>query len=156
MKTFSEITDTDLSLDLKIIVYPLIGNGYPNGQIRIGDEILFHGAVDRPISLSKQIDLSQDIVLEIKLDGKLYDPHKETALDVRSITIDGIEIKNHCYDLIEYENDHCMGDPTLYLGFNGIWILTIPGPFYRWWHKTTGKGWLLTGARSRSLDWFPN
>jgi hypothetical protein len=150
MASFSQLTDIDLYLDLEVVIEPQCGNSPPYGRIDLGACTVFDAPIGRPITLATQIGLRENIRIMIDLSGKIYDEIKETALHVTSIRIDGIEIKDHCYELIQYTNDQNVRLQTMYLGFNGRWILDIPGPFYRWWHTVTGQGWLLSGARSIS------
>jgi len=73
--------------------------------------------------------LATDLKLTVVVNGQavdtnLYDP---LILDVDdTVTVDGIDI------LPKYQ----------YLARNGI--LTIPEPFYCWYHRVSGQGWLLT------------
>ena len=152
MESFSLATDIDLYLDLKVAVEPLVANGPPHGRIGLGDITVFDGSMHQPVTVSRQIGLCDDILISIDLSEKIYDQYKETALHVTSITVDGLEIKDHCHGLIRYDNDQNVRVQALYLGFNGRWSLHIPGPFYRWWHTVSGQGWLLSGARSISRD----
>jgi hypothetical protein len=150
MPNFSLITATDPDLDIKITVEPLVGNGPPTGRITMCDRMVFDGSLEHTITVCAQIGLHDDVLVAIELRDKIYDLTRETALHITSIEVDGLEIKDHCYDLIEYTNDQDVRTQSLYLGFNGRWVLRIPGPFYRWWHTVTGQGWLLCGARSIS------
>lgn len=152
MQNFSQATDIDLSLDLKIIVEPLIENGPPYACIYVNKHLMFDGFMNQTTAITKQIGLSENICICIDLSGKTYDEVKETALNIRSITVDSLEIKDHCWQLIKYDNDQNNNAKTMYLGFNGKWQINIPGPFYRWWHAATGQGWLLYGSRSKSRD----
>jgi hypothetical protein len=156
MENFSQITDTDLFLDLKIVIEPHCGNGPPYGRVNLADRTVFDGPMHQMTTISTHTGLREDIKISIDLSGKIYDEIKETAMHVTSITIDGIEIKDQCHDLIRYVNDQDVQSRTLYLGFNGRWSLEIPGPFYRWWHTKSGQGWLLSGARSRSRGCVPS
>ena len=150
MKSFSEATDIDILLDLKVTVEPLTRNGVPYGRISLDHITMFDGLLYQPTTVCAQINLCDDIQILIDLHGKIYDQNKETAIHIKSIAVDGIEIKDHCYNLIQYNNDQRVKHQTLYLGFNGEWMLRVPGPFYRWWHTVSGQGWLLSGARSIS------
>lgn len=45
---------------------------------------------------------------------------------VYRVEVDGIDITDHVYN--ELDSKH---------------LIHIPGPFYLWWHQTSGQGWLL-------------
>ena len=69
-------------------------------------------------------DLCLDVVVNgAQLSAGLHDCLSFNATD--TVTIDGIEV------LPKYS----------YLVDNGV--LTIPEPFYRWYHRVSGQGWLL-------------
>lgn len=72
--------------------------------------------------------LATELTLVIVVNGEttykgLQDPLIFNASDI--VTVDGIEI------LPRYS----------YLAHNGV--LSISEPFYRWYHHTSGQGWLL-------------
>ena len=72
--------------------------------------------------------LATDLMLEVVVNGQLLSIGLHDSLifcDTDTVIIDGIEI------LPKYN----------YLAKNGV--LTIPEPFYRWYHRITGQGWLL-------------
>ena len=156
MQNFSKATDIDLCVCVEVRIEPLIGNGVPRGRIMLDGIGVFDGLMHHPVTVSRQIELCDDILLVVDLSEKVYDSTKETAIHILSITVDGLEIKDHCYDLIQYHNDQNVDAQTFYLGYNGKWILRIPGPFYRWWHAVSGQGWLLSGARSISRGFAAN
>ena len=84
------------------------------------------------------------IKLEILMSDKEYDAEKETAIIIKTLKIDGIEIIPQYNHLIDYQNDHNINTKTNYLGYNGKWTLDIDRPFYQWYHQISGQGWLLT------------
>ena len=73
--------------------------------------------------------LATELHLEVSINNTVYSvgwamPLEFSAND--SVTVDGIEI------LPKYQH----------LAVNGK--LTITEPFYRWYHRVSGQGWLLT------------
>jgi hypothetical protein len=73
--------------------------------------------------------LAIDLKLDVVVNGTVLsaDLHEELIFDSNdTVMIDGIEI------LPKYQ----------YLAHNGK--LTISEPFYRWYHRLSGQGWLLT------------
>jgi hypothetical protein len=97
-----------------------------------------------PVVLEYRVELLDNIDIVIKLYNKEYSADNETAVIIDNISIDDIDIVPKFDYLAKYVNDHNNNNPTSYLGFNGTWQLNIDQPFYRWLHKHTGQGWLLT------------
>jgi hypothetical protein len=89
------------------------------------------------------VPLLDPIKIEIGMSNKKYNQNLETAVIIDSVCIDGFEITPNYTHLANYQNERNIDNPTSYLGFNGVWKLTIPEPFYRWQHRVTGQGWLL-------------
>jgi len=149
MKNFSDLPDIkDQSISIEIALTPIMHNGIPYCNVRCNDKNLFDEYLDRPFVIATNVPLIDDINIVIELAEKKYHPDKETAISIDSISVDGIGIQDHCYDLIEYHNDQDVDAKTMYLGFNGRWILSIPGPFYQWWHEKSGQGWLIKPVRA--------
>jgi len=146
MKTFSDLLDTDLKVEIKIALGVSVDNGIPRCRVRINDEILYDGTIDRELSWQCQRELLEPIDIEISMSNKQYDQHRETAVIIKQLTIDEFEIVPGWTHLATYQNDHDRKAPTAYLGFNGTWRLFINRPFYQWRHEVTGQGWLLTPA----------
>ena len=48
------------------------------------------------------------------------------AAGIDGVIIDGIDITDHVFDLLSAHH-----------------VIHIPGPFYHWWHRVSGQGWLL-------------
>jgi hypothetical protein len=98
-------------------------------------------------SASKQNNTeSEDISffsIEIELSNKHYTLEYETAVIIKQLSVDNIDLLSKVY-LADYVNDHNNTSPTSYLGFNGKWTLTFDKPFYRWLHQHSGQGWLLS------------
>jgi hypothetical protein len=72
--------------------------------------------------------LATDLTLEVVVNGQLMltGLHDFLSFDVtNTVIVDSIEV------LPRYN----------YLAVDGI--LTIPEPFYRWYHRVSGQGWLL-------------
>jgi hypothetical protein len=130
MKTYSELTDTDIQIDLQ---FELIGN----------PEFTVNGSALTQDNLTYCVDLLTPFSVVIELYNKHYTTEYETAVIIKRLSIDNIEIIPKYDYLAEYINDHNHNNPTNYLGFNGKWTLTIDRPFYRWLHQATGQGWIL-------------
>lgn len=143
MKTFSDLLDTDQSVTLSITLDVISNNGYPAATIRVNDMITDFIQLTAKSKVWWKLDLHQPIDIEIIMHNKEYDEHKETAVIIESISVDGFEIVPNWTHLAEYNSERGPQGPTSYLGFNGSWRLNIDQPFYRWRHRVTGQGWLL-------------
>ena len=117
--------------------------GNPEVIVRIdsvfGGAKLFKNAV-----FDLNLDLTNTFEIEIELKNKQYSAEQETAIKIKTLQIDGIDLVPRFDYLATYVNDHNFTKPTSYLGFNGKWTLTIDRPFYQWLHQATGQGWLLS------------
>jgi hypothetical protein len=131
MKTYSELTDTDIRIDIELE--------------RIGDpKFLINRSALEQNNLTYYVELSRPFSIIIELYDKHYTTEYETAVIIKQLSIDNIKIIPTYDYLAEYVNDHGNNNPTSYLGFNGKWTLQINRPFYQWLHQVTGQGWLLS------------
>ena len=141
MKTYSDLQDIDLQLICKLHLEPV---GCPEVSIRIGNQIFSTCKLFKNISLDTQFDLIEPFQIEIELKNKKYESTTETAVIIKCLQIDNIDLVPQFDYLATYINDHNNNNPTSYLGFNGSWTLTFDRPFYQWLHQVTGQGWLLS------------
>jgi hypothetical protein len=95
------------------------------------------------IILDYHIDLLDLFAVNIELLNKHYTTKYETAVIIKRLSIDNIELIPRYDYLARYINDHDNNNPTSYLGFNGKWTLTIDCPFYHWLHRHSGQGLLI-------------
>jgi len=143
MKNFLGLLDTNPVIDIDIVVTTITDNGTPLVRLAINQEEFWNDRLSNTLKISKQVKLLEPINITVSMDGKNYSQEKETAVVIETIKIDGFEIVPQWTHLATYENEHNYTQPTAYLGFNGVWKLSISEPFYRWRHKVTGQGWLL-------------
>ena len=141
MKTYSDLLATDTRLQLHIELEPV---GTPDVKISINGVTSDYPGLFDNINLDYSIDLLELFSVDVELRNKIYTLEYETAIIIRRLSIDNIELIPRYDYLAEYHNDHNNNNPTSYLGFNGKWVLTFDRPFYHWLHKHTGQGWLLT------------
>lgn len=146
MNQFLDLLATDFSLPVKIAVEPIADNGPPTATVICNGSVLYNGVLEKRNELATSVDLLDPIHISVEMSGKNYSAEKETAVLIKSIQIDGFELVPYWSHLAQYHNERHNTGPTSYLGFNGIWTLEIPEPFYRWRHRVTGKGWLLEPA----------
>ena len=140
MKTYSDLQAIDTRLRLHVELEPV---GRPDVRISINGVVDDYPGLSNNIILDYHVDLLDLFSVEIELYNKHYTTEYETAIIIRRVSIDNIELIPKYDYLAEYVNDHDNDNPTSYLGFNGKWRLTIDRPFYHWLHQHSGQGWLI-------------
>jgi hypothetical protein len=140
MKTYSDLQAIDTRLHLHIELEPV---GTPDITVFVNDIINDYPALSNIILLDYHIDLLDLFSINIELRNKHYTTKYETAVIIRRLSVDNIDIIPQYDYLAEYVNDHSNNNPTSYLGFNGKWTLTFDRPFYHWLHEHSGQGWLI-------------
>lgn len=139
MKIYSDLQAIDSGLHCHLELEPV---GTPEVAVIING-VYGGGKLFKSVEFNINVDLLKPFCIEIELRNKTYSTDHETAVIVKQLQIDGIDLVPRFDYLAEYVNDHDNNDPTSYLGFNGKWTLTIDRPFYQWLHQATAQGWLL-------------
>jgi hypothetical protein len=140
MKTYSDLQAIDTRLHLHIELEPI---GTPDITVSVNNIVDDYPALSNNIILDYYIDLLDLFAINIELRNKHYTTEYETAVIIRRLSVDNIELIPKYDYLAEYVNDHDNNNPTSYLGFNGKWRLTFGRPFYHWLHEHSGQGWLI-------------
>jgi hypothetical protein len=140
MKTYSDLQAIDTRLRLQVELEPV---GTPDVTITINGFKNHYPGLSNNINLYYYIDLLDLFSVNIELSNKHYTTEYETAVIIRRLSVDNIELIPQYDYLAEYVNDHDNNNPTSYLGFNGKWTLTFDRPFYHWLHLHSGQGWLI-------------
>jgi len=140
MKTYSDLQGIDTQLLLHVELAPV---GTPDVRTSINGIVTDHPSLSKNINLHYNVDLLDLFSIEIELSNKHYTLEYETAVIIKQLSVDNIDLLSKVY-LADYVNDHNNTSPTSYLGFNGKWTLTFDKPFYRWLHQHSGQGWLLS------------
>lgn len=143
MNQLFDLLDIDLSIPIEIVLEPIKHNGTPSVKVMCNDTILFDNSLHNQKKICVSVELLDKIAISIQMSDKIYSAENETAVVIKSITIDGFQIVPAWTHLASYHNEGNYTDPTSYLGFNGTWRLDISEPFYHWRHRVTGQGWLL-------------
>lgn len=143
MKTFSELLDIETVLDLKMQIEVLEENGYPDFDIKINDMVVPTTVENTLITIEKQVSIYENIKIQVLLNRKNYSEVKESAVIVKKISIEGIEIIPKFVHKINYVNERNKLLFTNYLGYCGIWELKIDRPFFQWYHEVSGQGMLI-------------
>jgi hypothetical protein len=139
MKTYSDLQAIDTRLHLHIELEPI---GTPDITVSVNDVVDDYPRLSDTIILDYHIDLLDLFAVNIELRDKHYTTEYETAVIIKRLSVDNIELIPEYDYLAKYVNDHD-NNPTSYLGFNGKWTLTIDRPFYHWLHQHSGQGWLI-------------
>jgi len=140
MKTYSDLQAIDSRLHLHIELEPV---GTPDITVSVNDVVDDYPVLSNNIILDYHIDLLDLFAVDIELRNKHYTTEYETAVIIKRLSIDNIELIPRYDYLARYVNDHNNDNPTSYLGFNGKWALTFDQPFYHWLHQHSGQGWLI-------------
>lgn len=141
MNNYSDLQGISRLIPISICLEPV---GQPWVDILINDTVIDYHTLNDSVIYTEFVDLLTPITVSIVLSNKTYTQEYETAVIIRRLSVDNIDlIPNYDY-LADYQNDHNYTNPTNYLGFNGKWSLTIDRPFYHWLHQVQAQGWLLT------------
>jgi hypothetical protein len=140
MKTYSDLQDIDTGLNLVIELEPV---GNPTARVIINNKEYDYPQLSRSIIINDYLPLMDNINIDIIMSNKHYTLEYETAVIIKQLSIDNIDLIPRYDYLATYVNDHNNDNPTNYLGFNGKWTLTIDRSFYHWLHEHSGQGWLI-------------
>lgn len=124
MKNFSDITDIETV-----------------GALAVELEYQLHGRCVACVQLNGQdIGSSKSLVMVNLLDPitlkiNLLEFNEGTSgLEIIKFAVNGLEV------LPKYQ--HLANKSTNYIDFYDKWCMEIPTPFYVWYHKITGQGWI--------------
>ena len=141
MKNYSDLRAIDKLIPVSICLEPV---GQPEIDIIVNNTVIDYRPITNSVTVTEFVDLLSPINISVVLSNKIYTEEYETAVIIKRLSVDNIDL-TPAYDyLANYQNDHSNNNPTNYLGFNGKWTLTIDRPFYQWLHQVQGQGWLLT------------
>ena len=140
MNNYLDLQATDFKLNVCFELEPI---GAPDIIVLINNSILTKTKLTESLKLEYQLDLLDLFSIDIELKNKTYTLEYETAVIIRQLSIDNINLIPKYDYLATYINDHNNTSPTSYLGFNGKWTLTFDKPFYQWLHQHTGQGLLI-------------
>ena len=141
MKNYLDLQGIDTLIPITIEIEPI---GIPQVDIVINGNVFDYEQLRSPVVITDFCQLLTPITIELVLSNKHYTTEYETAVVIRRLAIDNINLIPQYAHLAKYHNDHNQSQATNYLGFNGKWALTFDRPFYQWLHQTQGQGWLLS------------
>jgi hypothetical protein len=143
MNNFSELLATEVILLVTIVLEPVFDTQVPHTVVTVAGKALFSGPLTQPVTLSCCVDLLTPFEILIELSNKDYHKDHTSAVVISQLNIDSHDLVPQWSHLAHYSNDKNYNLPTTHLGFNGTWKMDINEPFYHWWHRVTGQGWLL-------------
>lgn len=140
MNNYYDLPGIDTLMAVTVELEPI---GIPTVSLCINRDNIEYAELNSSIIVTNFISLLDPLSVSVVLSNKTYTLEKETAVVIKRLQIDNINILPQYDYLANYINDHDNNNPTSYLGFNGKWTLTIDKPFYQWLHHVQGHGWLL-------------
>jgi len=140
MKNYSELTGIDPYCRLQIALCPV---GVPNVRILTPHDSIDYPELSATIVLDYKFSVLTPYNISVELYNKHYTTEYETAIIIKRLSVDNIDLIPKYDYLANYRNDHNNHNPTSYLGFNGKWTLTFDRPFYQWLHQAQNQGWLI-------------
>lgn len=143
MTTFSDLLATETSITVVIKLRAVTDNGVPGCVVKINQSVEYYDLLLDRITITKVLPLLEPFDIEISMFDKRYSSEYDTAVIIESITIDDFDVISKHTHLAQYTNDHDYPGATSYLGFNGVWRMSINRPFYQWRHQATNQGWLF-------------
>lgn len=145
MKKFSDLQDIDkLSIRIHVAISHRYESQPPRCSLRINQRELYNNQIiTNDTGAVFHVGLLDAICIEVELHEKDYNQDHTTAVILKSVVIENIDLVPGLIHHARYINDHNFNQPTTELGFNGIWQFFIDEPFYQWHHRVTGQGWLL-------------
>lgn len=143
MKNFSELLVTDPEIKVELVLGSIIDNGVPHVDLWAQGRRLWKGDLYKDLEFETRMPLMQLVDIQIGMTGKVYSTQRETAVIIRKLALDGFNLVPNHAQATWYDTDQGVQLANFYLGFNGVWRLQLPEPFYRWRHRATDQGWLL-------------
>ena len=124
MKNFSDITAIDtaekLTVDIQLKSY-----GRCNYTVQLNNKKINYCASRTNFDLFDPIELSIDLME--------FD-EGSSGIEVQLLSINGLEV------LPKYQ--HLASRSTNYIDKLGLWNISIPAPFYVWYHEISGQGFI--------------
>jgi hypothetical protein len=149
-----QLVTNNICLPVQLILEPIAHTGVPELSVAINHSNYYQGPVHDTVTINTTIPLLDPLSVILSMSGKIYSDVAETAIIVKSLKVDCIDLTNfdyQCVPCITYRNDQNINYQGFYLGFNGVWQFNIDQPFYRWLHTATGQGWLLEPAPIKQI-----
>ena len=144
MKNFYDLTDIkQFDVTIELVITRNLENS--RLQIKLNDNEVRSTIIGTSLNyvcIEEKILISDPLKVDISLSDIDYDKGNPTV-EIKSITVDNIQVMPNYNYTCKYENDKKINSPTNILEFNGTWTLDTVIPFKHWLHEVSGKGWLL-------------
>lgn len=121
IKNFSQLTDIDPTDKISVDVVSFI-EGDPDYELTLNGEIM------RPGYRARYVGLFDDIIIRCE---------KRSSQGKIEIAKFAVNEK-----LILPKFNHLATDSTNIITRPGIWHLSIPQPFFTWYHRASSQGWI--------------
>ena len=122
IKTFSDTLGTNPKLDITVTVQI---HGYISGRVDFNGVRCYAGVNHFQIGLLDNLELVS--VIDKYVEGS-------SAIEITEFTVNG-------YNVIPLYQHHSSSG-NAYHDWIGNWQMSIPGPFYTWYHAVSGQGWV--------------
>lgn len=128
MKTFYEIADIKDTITMMVEIKFKTHEGDPIVFLKLNSPFGVKLDINnQQPGVWDNIPLMDPIDIEMSVTGG--------SVHIESLTVDGFEV------IPKYQH---LADPqTAFLNDGEHWTLNIPAPFYPWYHKITGHGWII-------------
>ena len=143
MNNYLKTLDTKQLLNAKIKFKPIIDNGLPHLEVEFNGVRKYNNDLRHYLAIYVNFGILDSFELIVAMSKKQY-AAKETAIVIEEFEIDGIDIIPYLNQATYHHDQSYDGPNNHYLAFNGVWTFKIDEPFYNWYHKASGQGWLLT------------
>jgi hypothetical protein len=144
MHNYLKTLDTKQPLNAKVKFQPIVDNGLPHLEVECNGVRKYNNDLGHTLAIYINFGILEPFTLTVTMTGKKYSSEMETAIVIEEFVIEGFDLMPYLGQAT-YENDQNYDGPTNhYLAFNGVWSFKIDEPFYNWYHKASGQGWLLT------------
>lgn len=138
---YLDLQDINLLVAFSVSISP---HGTPVGaKITLNNNILFDDTLNNKFVYVSELPLLDPVNISIEMYDKNDNIDNTSAIVIDYLKFDDFNLIPTYTGHAVYTNNRNFKGPTYHLGFNGVWSLNIPEPFYRWHHRITGQGWLL-------------
>lgn len=133
MKNFLQLTDTHDQLRNSITVRPYYDEDAPSVIVQHNDFVLYTGPLPEVRTFEFKCNLTDLYEVKVTLSNN-------SAVIVEQFMVDDIPLLPKYMLHSTYD---ASDDPTTHLDQMGIWSMKFDQPFYQWYHKVSGQGWLF-------------
>lgn len=153
---------TKFNTDIKLVLSPVYYDEYPEIKLSFDGRQKFNGTLTEKtiFELTSDLEIGTHTIEVHFLNKKNTDTKQELGLDkavvIESVILEGFDLERFKWAGIYYPNypEHIKNaepvlSPATYMGWNGIWILTLEIPIYTWIHKSESLGWIYELDKSQ-------